>query len=153
MSRQNRVLGAFLVMLLLAAVVGAGIADAKKRKFHGAVTMSYEKNPNGTDRFFGTVTSPNQRCVRGAVVNLGFKPAFEGGGGSGDTRTTVATTRSDANGNWEMFYEVTPNPAYDFASFSASSPVRPLKSKKPGVKLVCKFQTSEVKTIYPGPSA
>jgi hypothetical protein len=152
MSRKNHVLAAALLLVAFTALVGTGSAGAKliKKKFHGSVTMEYEKNLTGTDRFFGTVSSPKARCARGAVVDLGFKPAFEGGGGGG-ARTTVASTHADAQGNWEILYEVTPSPAYDFASFSASSPFRELKTGKPGVRIVCKFQTSPVKTIYPGP--
>ena len=153
MSRAKRVLAAALLAVALTAVVGAGAASGKliKKKFHGTVTMNYEKNVAGTDRFFGTVTSPKRRCVNGALVELGFRPAFEGGGGSSTPRTVVASTHADPNGNWQVFYEVSPNPSYDFASFSASSPKRTLKTHKRGVVIVCKFQTSEVRTIYPGP--
>jgi hypothetical protein len=151
MSRKNRLVAALLLLVALTALAGAGSAGAKliKKKFHGAVTMQYEKNPTGTDRFFGTVTSPKHRCVSGAKVDLGFRPAFEGGG-VGTTRTVVASTHADANGNWEIFYEVSPSPAYDFASFSASSPKRTLKTPKRGVVIVCKFQTSPVQTVVPG---
>jgi hypothetical protein len=84
------------------------------------------------------------------VVKLGFRPAFEGGGGSEFPRTTVGTTSSDPAGSWQVAYEVTPNPAYDFQSYSADSPKRTLKTKKKGVKLVCKFAASEVLTLFPG---
>ena len=56
----------------------------------------------------------------------------------------------DAQGNWQIFYKLTPSPAYDFQSFSADSPKRVLKTKRPGVKLVCKFAASEVITLFPG---
>src|SRR3954451_17007687 len=123
MSR-NRVLAAALLAFALIVLVGGSVAGAKliKKKFHGAVTINYGKNLTGTDRFFGTVTSPKHRCANGALVELGFRPAFEGGGGSNIARTIVASTHADANGNWEIFYEVSPSPSYDFASFSASSP-------------------------------
>ncbi|MFL5908777.1 MAG: hypothetical protein ACJ75Z_14420 [Solirubrobacterales bacterium] len=152
MSR-NRVLAAALLAFALIALVGGSVAGAKliKKKFHGGVTINYEKNLTGTDRFFGTVTSAKHRCVGGALVELGFRPAFEGGGSSNVARTIVASTHADANGNWEIFYEVSPSPSYDFASFSASSPKRTLNTRKRGVVIVCKFQTSEVKTISPGP--
>jgi hypothetical protein len=152
MSRMKRVLAAMLLVLALSVVAWAGPAGAKliKKKFHGAVTMQYEKNPTGTDRFFGTVTSPKHRCVNGALVDLGFRPAFEGGGGGNTARSVVASTHADANGNWEIFYEVSPNPAYPFASFSASSRKRTLKTHKRGVVIVCKFQTSPVTTVVPG---
>jgi hypothetical protein len=149
---MHRLLGALLVVVALTVIAGAGSAGAKliKKKFHGAVTMQYEKNPTGTDRFFGTVTSTKHRCVSGAKVDLGFRPAFEGGGGSSTPRTIVASTHADANGNWQIFYEVSPNPAYPFASFSASSPKRTLNTHKRGVVIVCKFQTSPVQTVVPG---
>jgi phage tail tape-measure protein len=150
MTRAIRTLGIALLVLALAALVGAGPAAAKKKKVHGTITIAYEPNPSGPDRFFGTLGASNPRCVRGAVVNLGFRPAFEGGGGSDTPRTTVASTRSDTAGNWQVSYEVTPNPAYDFQSYSADSPTRTLKTKKKGVKLVCKFAASEVLTLFPG---
>jgi hypothetical protein len=152
MSRFIRILGTALLVCAVGALAAAGPAAAKKKKVHGNVTMTYEYNAAGPDRFFGTVNSPNARCRRGAAVNLGFKPAFEGGGGGGDTRVTVASTTSDTAGNWQVSYEVTPNPAYDFQSYSASSPARTLKTKHKGVKLVCKFAASEVLTLYPGPA-
>jgi hypothetical protein len=151
MSRTVRILGIAALALALVAIAGPGLAVAKKKKVHGNLTIAYEKNAaSGQDRFYGVVSSPNPRCARRAVVNLGFKPAFEGGGGSDIPRTTVASTRADAQGNWEIFYKVTPSPAYDFQSFSADSPKRVLKTKRPGVKLVCKFAASEVITLFPG---
>jgi hypothetical protein len=151
MSRTIRILGIAALVLALAAIAGPGTAGATKKKVHGSVTIAHEKNAaSGEDRFYGVVNSPNPRCKRGAVVNLGFKPAFEGGGGSDIARTTVASTRANAQGNWEIFYKVTPSPAYDFQSFSADSPKRVLKTKRPGVKLVCKFAASEVITLFPG---
>lgn len=150
MTRITRNLGIAMVVLALAALVAAGPAAAKKKKVHGSVTMTYEYNPAGADRFFGSVNSPNSRCVRNATVILGFKPAFEGGGGSDYPRTAVASTRSDSAGNWSIFYEVTPNGVSDFSSYSASSPTRTLKTKRRDVKLVCKFATSDVITLFPG---
>jgi hypothetical protein len=151
MSRTIRILGIAALVLALVAIAGPGTAVAKKKKVHGSLTIAYEKNAiTGTDRFYGEVNSPNPRCVRRAVVNLGFKPAFEGGGGSDIPRTTVASTRANAQGSWEIFYKVTPSPAYDFQSFSADSPKRVLKTKRPGVRLVCKFAASEVITLFPG---
>jgi hypothetical protein len=153
MTRTIRVLGIAALALALTAIAGPGLAGAKitKKKVHGSVTIAHEKNAaSGEDRFYGVVNSPNPRCERGAVVNLGFKPAFEGGGGSDIPRTTVASTRANAQGNWEIFYKVTPSPAYDFQSFSADSPKRVLKTKRPGVELVCKFAASEVITLFPG---
>jgi hypothetical protein len=151
MSRTIRILGIAALVLALAAIAGPGTAGAKKKKVHGSLTIAHEKNAaSGEDRFYGVVNSPNPRCKRGAVVNLGFKPAFEGGGGSDIPRTTVASTRANAQGSWEIFYKVTPSPAYDFQSFSADSPKRVLKTKRPGVKLVCKFAASEVITLFPG---
>jgi hypothetical protein len=152
MSRKIRILGVALLTVGLTTAVGTAAAGAfTKKKVHGDVTIAYEKNATaGTDRFFGVVRSPNPRCVRAAEVNLGFKPAFEGGGGSDIPRTTVASTHSDAAGNWEILYRVTPNPAYDFQSYSASSPVRTLKTHRKNVRLVCKFMTSEVLTLFPG---
>jgi hypothetical protein len=153
MTRTTRVLGLTALVLALAVFGGAGSAGAKvkKKKVHGSVTIAHEKNAAaGEDRFFGVVSSPNPRCARNALVNLGFKPAFEGGGGDDTPRTVVAGTRSDAHGNWQIFYKVTPNPAYDFQSYSASSPKRTLKTKRPGLKLVCKFANSEVITLFPG---
>ncbi len=151
MTRTLRVLGIAALVLALSAIAGPALAAAKKKKVHGSVTIAYEKNTSaGTDRFFGVVNSPNPRCARRAVVNLGFKPAFEGGGGSDIPRTTVASTRANAQGSWEIFYKVTPSPAYDFQSYSADSPKRVLKTKRPGVKLVCKFAASEVITLFPG---
>jgi hypothetical protein len=153
MTRTIRVLGIAALALLLCAVASAGPASAKirKKKVHGSVTITYEKNASGgDDRFFGVVNSPNARCARGARVDLGFKPGFEGGGGSSFPRTTVASTRADALGNWQIFYKVTPNPAYDFQSYSASSPKRTLKTKRRGLVLVCKFATSDVITLFPG---
>jgi hypothetical protein len=151
MSRTIRILGIAALVLALAAIAGPGTAGATKKKVYGSVTIAHEKNAaSGEDRFYGVVNSPNPRCKRGAVVNLGFKPAFEGGGGSDIARTTVASTRANAQGNWEIFYRVTPSPAYDFQSFSADSPKRVLKTKRPGVKLVCKFAASEVITLFPG---
>jgi hypothetical protein len=154
MTRTIRILGIAALALALGALAGPGSAGAqiKKKKFHGSVTIAYEKNaaPGGTDRFYGVVSSPKARCARGAVVNLGYKPAFEGGGGSDIPRTTVGSARADASGNWEILYEVTPTPTADFASFSASSPKRVLKTKNPDVRLVCKFATSPVITLFPG---
>ena len=150
MTRTIRVLGIAALVLALGAIAGPGSAGAKKKKVHGTITITYERNAAGPDRFFGTLSASNPRCVRGAVVNLGFKPAFEGGGCSHTPRTTVASTNSDAAGNWQATYEVTPNPAYDFQSYSASSPKRTLKTKHKGVKLVCKFAASEVVTLFPG---
>jgi hypothetical protein len=151
MTRTIRMLAVTALVLGVAAAFGASPAAAKKKKkVHGTITITYERNATGTDRFFGTLSSPNPRCVRGATVNLGFRPAFEGGGGSDTPRTTVASTRSDTSGNWSVDYEVTPNPAYDFQSYSASSPKRTLKTKHKKVKLVCKFAASEVLTLFPG---
>jgi hypothetical protein len=151
MTRTIRALGAVALALALSALLMPGTAGATKKKVHGSLTIAYEKNAaSGEDRFFGVVNSPNPRCERGAVVNLGFKPAFEGGGGSDIPRTTVASTRADAQGNWQTFYKLTPSPAYDFQSFSADSPKRVLKTNRPGVKLVCKFAASEVITLFPG---
>jgi hypothetical protein len=145
-----RILGVAALICALGVVVAATPAGAKKKKVRGNITMTYEYNAAGPDRFFGTVNSPNARCRRGALVNLGYKPAFEGGGGSDIPRTTVASTNSDTAGNWQIQYEVTPNGMSDFQSYSASSPVRTLKTKKKGVKLVCKFAASEVLTLFPG---
>jgi hypothetical protein len=150
MTRTIRSLGAIALVLCLTAVAGASPAVAKKKKVHGTITIAYERDPSGPDRFSGTLSSSNPRCLRGATVNLGFRPAFEGGGGSDTPRTTVASTTSDATGNWSIAYEVTPNPAYDFQSYSASSPRRALKTKHRKVKLVCKFAASEVLTLFPG---
>jgi hypothetical protein len=150
MARTIRTFAIALLVLALGAVVGAGPVAAKKKKVRGSVKMTYEYNPAGPDRFFGTVNSPNSRCIRGATVALGFKPAFEGGGGSDYPRTTVARTKSDTAGNWSISYEVTPNGISDFSSYSAAAPVRTLKTKKKGLKLVCKFATSEVITLFPG---
>lgn len=150
MTRTIRILGTGVLVLALGALVAAAPAAAKKKKVHGTITIAYERNASGPDRFFGTLSASNPRCVRGAAVNLGFRPAFEGGGGSDTPRTTVASTRSDTAGNWQVAYEVTPNPAYDFQSYSASSPKRTLKTKHKGVKLVCKFAASEVLTLFPG---
>jgi hypothetical protein len=149
MSSRNRVLAAILLVLGLTAAVATGATGTKLiiKKFHGAVTINYQRNLTGTDRFYGTVTSPKHRCVSGALVDLGFRPAVEGGGGSNVPRTTVASTRADSNGNWEIFYEVSPSPNYNFASYSASSPKRRLKSGKENVRLVCKFAKSVVQTI------
>jgi hypothetical protein len=150
MTRTIRTFGIAALVLGLAALMSAGPAAAKKKKVHGTVTMTYEYNATGTDRFAGTVNSPNSRCVRGATVDLGFKPAFEGGGGSDYPRTTVARTKADTAGNWAISYEVTPNGVSDFSSYSASSPTRTLKTNKKGLKLVCKFATSDVITLFPG---
>jgi hypothetical protein len=150
MSRMIRILGFAVLTCALGALVTAGPAVAKKKKVHGNITIAYERNATGTDRFFGTVSSPNPRCVNGALVNLGYKPAFEGGGGSDIPRTTVASSNADAAGSWQIFYEVTPNGVSDFQSYSASSPVRTRKTKRRDVKLVCKFATSEVLTLFPG---
>jgi len=153
MARTIRVLGIATLALALVALIGPGVAGAKlkKKKVHGQVTIAYEKNASGgDDRFSGVVSSPNPRCANGARVDLGFRPAFEGGGGTDTPRTVVASTNADAQGNWQIFYKVTPSPAYDFASYSASSPKRTLKTKKKNVLLVCKFATSEVLTLFPG---
>jgi hypothetical protein len=150
MTRTIRLIGIAALVLALSAIAAPGVAGAKKKKVHGTITITYERNPSGPDRFSGTLISTNPRCIRGAVVNLGFKPAFEGGGGSDTPRTTVAATRSDSAGNWQVGYEVTPNPAFDFQSYSASSPVRIRKTKHKSVKLVCKFAASEVLTLFPG---
>jgi hypothetical protein len=151
MTRILRVLGIAALVLSLSAIAGTGIAGAKKKKAHGSLTIAHEKNAvSGDDRFYGVVSSSNPRCVRGAVVNLGFKPAFEGGGGSDIPRVTVASTRANAQGSWEILFKVTPSPAYDFQSYSADSPIRVLKTNKPGVKLVCKFAASRVITLFPG---
>src|SRR5215204_2506410 len=101
MTRTIRVPGIAALVLAVIAIAGPGLAGAKviKKKVHGSLTIAYEKNAvSGDDRFFGVVNSPNPRCERGAVVELGFKPAFEGGGGSSLPRTTVASTRADALG-------------------------------------------------------
>jgi hypothetical protein len=153
MSRTIRILGAALLTLALSATIGTALAGAKikKKKVHGSVSITYEKNAaGGTDLFFGLVSSPNPRCARGAVVALGYKPAFEGGGGSDIPRTTVGTTQADAQGNWQILYDVKPNGTSDFQSNSASSPVRQLKTQRRNVRLVCKFATSEVLTLFPG---
>lgn len=153
MTRTIRVLGITALALALAALAGPGLASAKtkKKKVHGNVTISYEKNASsGEDRFYGVVNSPNPRCRSGARVHLGFRPAFEGGGGGDFPRTTVASTQADTQGNWQILYKVTPNPAYDFQSYSASSPKRKLKTKRKGLLLVCKFATSDVITLFPG---
>ena len=150
MTRTIRSLGALTLVLGLAAVAGAAPATAKKKKVRGTITIAYQRDPSGPDRFSGTLSASNPRCLRGATVNLGFRPAFEGGGGSDNPRTTVASTTSDSAGNWSVAYEVTPNPAYDFQSYSASSPKRTKKTKHRNVKLVCKFAASEVLTLFPG---
>jgi hypothetical protein len=151
MTRTVRILCIAALALGLSAIAGPGLAAAAKKKVHGTLTIAHEKNAvSGDDRFYGVVSSPNRRCARGAVVNLGFKPAFEGGGGSDIPRVTVASTRSNAQGGWEILFKVTPNPAYDFQSYSADSPKRVLKTKKPGLKLVCKFAASRVITLFPG---
>jgi hypothetical protein len=150
MTRLVRIVSVATLVCAVGAMVAATPAGAKKKKVHGSLTITYEFNPTGTDRFFGTLNASNPRCVRRAVVNLGFKPAFEGGGGSDTPRTTVAATKSDTAGNWQVSYEVTPNPAYDFQSYSADSPTRTLKTRRKGLKLVCKFAASEVLTLFPG---
>jgi hypothetical protein len=150
MTRTTRAFGIAVLVLVLGALVGAGPAAAKKKKVRGTITISYERNPAGPDRFVGTLNASNPRCLRGAVVNLGFRPAFEGGGGSDIPRTTVATTKADTAGSWQVSYEVTPNPAYDFQSYSAESPKRTLKTKNKRLKLVCKFTASQVLTLFPG---
>jgi len=150
MTRTTRVLGISALILPLGALVAAAPAAAKKKKVHGTLTITYEFNPTGTDRFFGAVSSPNPRCNRGTTVNLGFKPAFEGGGGGDDPRTTVASTKSDTAGNWQIFYEVQPNGVSDFSSYAALAPTRTLKTKHKGVKLVCKYASSEPVTLFPG---
>jgi hypothetical protein len=153
MTRTIRVIGIAALALALGALAGPGLAGAKlkKKKFHGQVTIVHEKNASsGEDRFFGIVSSPKARCANGARVDLGFRPAFEGGGGTEFPRTIVASTNADPQGNWQIFYKVTPNPAYDFQSYSASSPKRILKTKKKNLVLVCKFATSEVITLFPG---
>ena len=146
MSRLRNLAAVALLTSALVVVLAPGIVQAKKQKFHGAVTMNFEKNASGPDRFSGVVSSPNPRCVRGAVVTLTFRPAYA----SADA-TQVASGRTDAQGNWEILYDVLPNPAYDFATFAAHSPTRTLKSKHAGVQAVCKFQASDTQTIYPGP--
>jgi hypothetical protein len=150
MTRTIRSLGAIALVLGLTAGVGVSQAIAKKKKVHGTITIAYQRDAAGPDHFSGTLSASNPRCVRGATVNLGFRPAFEGGGGSETPRTTVASTTSDPAGNWSIAYEVTPNPAYDFQSYSASSPAKTLKTKHRNVKLVCKFAASEVLTLFPG---
>ena len=150
MSRLIRVSGVVVLLVALGAIVGTGVAGAKKKKVHGQLTISYEYNPTGTDRFTGTISSPNPRCARGATVDLGYKPAFEGGGGSDVQRVTVASGVTDAQGNWQIPYEVAPNGMADFQSYSASSPVRLLKTKTQGVKIACKNAASEVITLFPG---
>jgi hypothetical protein len=150
MTGTIRALGIVLLVIALGALVGASPAAAKKKKVHGKLTITYERNVSGPDRFFGTATASNPRCVRRALVNLGFRPAFEGGGGSEFPRTTVGSTRSDTAGNWQILYEVTPNPGYDFQSYSVDSPTRTLKTKNKHVKLVCKFTASQVLTLFPG---
>lgn len=149
MTSRKPLLAALLLMLGLMAVTASGASGTKlvKKKFHGEVTINYQRNLTGPDRFFGTVTSRKRRCVDAALVNLGYRPASEGGGGTDLPRTTVASTHADASGNWVIDYEVPPNPSYQFASFSASSPKRVLRTKKPNVRIVCKFATSEVQTI------
>ena len=69
MTRMIRVLGIAGLALALSAVAGSGVAGAKikKKKVHGQVTIGHEHSPGGTDRFFGTVSSPNARCNRGAA--------------------------------------------------------------------------------------
>ncbi len=146
MSRLRNLASVALLSSALILAVAPSIAHAKKQKFHGAVTMNFEQNATGPDRFSGVVSSANPRCVSGAVVTLNFRPAYE----SADA-TVVASGRADAQGNWEILHDVLPNPAYDFATFSAHSPTRTLKSRHAGVKVVCKFQASDTKTIYPGP--
>jgi hypothetical protein len=151
MTRSVRILGIAALVLGLSATAAPGLAGAAKKKVRGTLTIAHEKNAvSGDDRFYGVVSSPNRRCARGAVVNLGFKPAFEGGGGSDIPRVTVASTRSDQQGSWEILYKVTPNPAYDFQSYSVDSPKRVLRTNKPGLKLVCKFTASRVITLFPG---
>jgi hypothetical protein len=150
MNRTIRSLGAVALVLGLITAAGVSPAIAKKKKVHGTITIAYERDATGPDRFSGTLSASNPRCVRGATVNLGFRPAFEGGGGSETPRTTVASTSSGPTGSWGIAYEVTPNPAYDFQSYSASSPPRTLKTKHRNVKLVCKFAASEVLTLFPG---
>jgi len=83
-------------------------------------------------------------------ITLGFKPAFEGGGGTAFPRTPVATTQSDTAGTWEIFYEVQPNGISPFSSYSASTPKRTLKTKKRGVVLVCKITQSATLTLASG---
>ena len=150
MTRTIRVLGITALAVALTALAGPGLASAKtkKKKVHGSVTIFYEKNASGgEDRFFGVVKSPNPRCRSAARVDLGFRPAFEGGGGSEFPRTIVGSTRSDTQGKWQILYKVTPNPAYDFQSYSASSAKRKLKTMQPGLLLVCKYATSDVITL------
>ena len=153
MTRTIRVLGIAALALALAGLAGPGLAGAKikKKKVHGQVTIAHDKNAStGQDRFFGVVSSPNGRCNSGAKVDLGFRPAFEGGSGSSFPRTIVASTQSDAQGNWEIFYTAGPNGISPFSSYSASAPKRTLKTKKKNVLLVCKFATSPVITLATG---
>ena len=150
MTRNFRLIGIAALVIALGALVAAAPASAKKKKVHGQLTISYEFNRTGTDRFFGAVTSPNPRCNRGTTVNLGFKPAFEGGGGDDSPRTTVASSKSDSAGNWQIFYEVQPNGVSDFSSYAAMAPKRTLKTKMKGVKLICKYASSEPVTLFPG---
>jgi hypothetical protein len=151
MTRTIRVIGlAALAAALTALTPGVAGAKVKKKKIHGQITIAYEKNPTGTDRFSGAVTSPNSRCNRGATVQLGFRPAFEGSPGSNYPRTIVGSTKSDTAGGWEIFYEVAPNGVSPFSSYSATAPKRRLSTKRPGLKLICKYASSSVITLASG---
>jgi hypothetical protein len=145
MRISTRLATAIGLGLLLVAAVGVGPAGAHKQKSLKQVTMEFQRNLSGTDRFSGVVSSGNPRCIKGALVQLAYRPAFEGGGGS-EEATIVATTRTDGTGNWAIDYEVSGGTG-EFSTFAARSPKARLKPKNSRHKHICKAGASETRTI------
>jgi len=144
MRISTRLATAIGLAMLLVAAIGIGTAGAHKQKSLKQVTMEFQRNLSGTDRFSGVVSSGNPKCTKGALVQLAYRPAFEGGGGS--EQAIVATTRTDATGNWAIDYEVSGGTG-EFSTFAARSPKARLKPKNSRHKHICKAGASETRTI------
>jgi hypothetical protein len=134
-----------LLVPALTFAIGLGTAGAHKKRTPKDVTMDFQRNLTGTDRFSGVVTSPRPLCAKGALIQLAYRPAFEGGGGS-EPAQIVATTRADANGNWAIDYEVT-GLSGDFSTYAARSPKQRLKPRNNRHKHVCKAGASPTRTV------
>jgi hypothetical protein len=140
-----------LVLALVLALMGVAAPDAfgvkKKKRVKVNVSMVYEQNLTGTDRFYGVVSSRNPRCVRGASVTLESRPLpLEGGSGNEPPPTPVASGRADRAGNWQILFEV---PANSYKLYSPDVPKR--KFKKGTVICLAGFFPEPVGIL--GPSA
>lgn len=172
MNATTRLIAVAGLVVALAIALFPAAATAHKKRFLREVTMDFQRNPAGVDSFFGVVTSPaqaapeedfepseepfiarsagasNPRCVRGALVELRYRPGFEGGGGSEFQPTVVARTRTDKQGNWQISHEVTGTMGPgEFSTYGVAVRKNRVKPKDKKHKHICKGAFSETKTI------